>query len=176
MLNSNHDSSPKEGNPCQTEPEPLNEKGDNKEEDDDEDDDIVYPDLDDEEVNIEEYIFDYDFYYDKYPDVRLECPHNRARLYQHWKNIGIRKGYACSPVLDISFYYREHLSMNPDISFGIAYQHFLKVGIQRRLASSQWYNPDAYCRRYPKLKRYNPRQLMMHYISIGRFREMLASE
>lgn len=138
----------------------------------DEEDEILFPDLDDSGVDIEDYIFDFEFYYEKYPDARAQCQHNKALLFRHWKNVGIGRGYACSPALDISFYYRQHLSSNPDISFKVAYRHFLEIGIKDMLASSPWYNPKAYRSRYPKLERYNPRQLLMHFISIGRFHEM----
>lgn len=141
----------------------------------DKDDDILYPELDDSKVDIEDYIFDFEFYYERYPDARAQCHHNKVLLYRHWKNIGIGRGYACSPVLDLSFYYRQHLSKNPDISFMAAYRHFLEIGIKRMLASSLWYNPEAYRSRYPKLERYNPRQLLMHFISVGRFHDMDAS-
>jgi len=141
----------------------------------------LFPDLPaDKDINLEDIIFDCRYYYEKYPDVRVECGDDQEKLRRHWKTIGIDEGRMCSPVLDLSFFITRIPKefQTRQLTFSSAYTFFLRnVSNPKRaqLASSKLYDPVIYVKRYPQLEKYSPKQLIYHFISIGRFHHFNAS-
>jgi len=143
----------------------------------------LFPDLPaDEDINLEDIIFDSCYYYDKYADVRPECGEDEEKLRCHWNRIGIDEGRMCSPVLDLAFFMTRvpRELQTRQLTYRAAYKIFIRrVSDPKRahdqLASSELYDPAVYVKRYPQLEKYTPKQLIYHYISIGRFHKFNAS-
>jgi len=145
-------------------------------------DESLFPTLPkDEDINLEDIVFDCLYYHDKYDDVRAACGRDKTLLREHWMNKGIDEGKMCSPVLDLAFFITRipaHLQTR-QLNFRTAYKYFLQVvcdpkRADKQLASSKLYDPHVYVKRYPQLEKYTPKQLIFHYISIGRFHKMKA--
>jgi len=140
-------------------------------------DDFLFPDLPkDEDIDLEDVIFDCHYYHDRYAEVRKECGDDRKKLRYHWDHTGIDKGFSCSPVLDLSYFITK-IPMEyqtRQLNYRVAYRFFLRH-VSDRLASSELYNPVSYVQRYPQLQRYTAKQLILHYISIGRFNKLNAA-
>jgi len=142
-------------------------------------DNLLFPILpDDEHIDLEELIFDYHYYFDKYSDARTECGLDREKLFQHWKTTGIETRRSSSQVLNLSFFITRipQELQTRQLTYRVAYQFFLDH-VNDRLPSSEKYNPILYAKRYPQLQErgYTPKQLILHYISIGRFNHMIAA-
>jgi len=149
-------------------------------------DDILLPVLPrDKDIHIEDIVFDPIYYLDKYSDVRQECGSDRKKIRNHWDTKGIDEGRECSPVLDLAFLITRIPSkfQNRQLNFRKAYNMFIANFKGERplmdpleLASSLMFNPKLYRERYPQLKRYTAKQLLLHYISVGRFNLLNAGE
>jgi len=140
-------------------------------------DEFLFPALPrDEDINLEDTIFDCHYYFDKYAEVRKECGDDRLKLRHHWDHSGIERGLSCSPVLDLAYFITRIPKdyQTRQLNYRMAYNFFLKH-VSDRLPSSEFYNPVSYVKRYPQLKRYTAKQLILHYISIGRFNKLNAS-
>jgi len=124
----------------------------------------------DSAMNMEEVVFDADFYHNKYPDLQNAFHHDNAKLHKHWHQYGIKEGRACSAVLDLQFY----LGKYPDLqaAFGAnnyerAYKHFFEYGINELRESSPLYDPKVYKAVYPWLNSLSPRQMLWHFVNQG---------
>jgi len=129
----------------------------------------------DSSIDLESVIFDPLYYYSCYSAVREECGYNKLKLFNHWKSKGIDNGLKCSPVLDLAFFITKIPAMyqTRQLSFRVAYDFFL-CHIDDRIPSSEEYNPKAYVKHYPPLKRYTAKQLILHYMQVGRFHHLIA--
>jgi len=131
----------------------------------------------DSAMNMEDVVFDVDFYHNKYPDLQNAFHHDNAKLLNHWKTFGIKEGRACSDMLDLTFY----LANYPDLqkAFGNdytkVYNHFFQFGINELRQSSPTYNPKVYQAVYPFLAPLTPRQLLWHFRYLGRPQGMIAT-
>jgi len=123
----------------------------------------------DSAMNMEEVVFDPDFYHNRYPDLQKAFNHDNARLHKHWHEYGIGEGRTCSAVLDLKFY----LNRYPDLqkAFGTdykkVYKHFFEYGIKELRQSSALYDPKAYKSFYPWLANLTPNQLLWHFKNQG---------
>jgi hypothetical protein len=120
-------------------------------------------------LNMEDVVFDADFYHNTYPDLQNAFHHDNARLKRHWHEYGISEGRTCSVVLDLTFYLQKH----PDLqrAFGTdykrVYKHFFEYGIQEMRRSSPYYDPDAYKANNPWLASLTPKQMLWHFKNQG---------
>jgi len=128
-------------------------------------------------MNMEEVVFDADFYHNKYPDLQNAFHHDNNKLHHHWHEYGISEGRACSAVLDLTFY----LDRNPDLQkafgrdFKKVYHHFFEYGINEMRESSPVYNPKVYKAVYPWLANLTPRQLLWHFKNMGQRQGLMAT-
>jgi len=130
----------------------------------------------DDEIDLESIIFDPHYYYEKYSDVRQTIGYKPKELREHWNHTGIEEGRECSPALDLSFFITQMPKrlQTRQLNFRTAYKYFLSH-IEDRIPSNKCYNPVLYVKRYPQLERYTAKQLMYHFISIGRFNKLNAA-
>jgi len=140
-------------------------------------DEALFPSLpDDDDIDLEDIVFDGHYYFNQYADVRAECRLDQPKLRKHWMSKGIDQGRTCSPVLDLSYFITKIPAQyqTRQLNYRVSYQFFLRH-IGDRLPSSPTYNPKSYVNRYPQLGRYSAKQLILHFISIGRFYNLDAS-
>ena len=78
-------------------------------------------------------VFDVQFYFDKYPDLKKEFGNDAAKAERHWRECGLKEGRQGSASFDVSYY----LSAHPDLveAFGennytAALNHWLNHGIK----------------------------------------------
>jgi hypothetical protein len=101
-------------------------------------------------------MFDADFYYEKYPDLQIALGHDTIKLYEHFRNQGIKEGRQFSKYFDLQYY----LNNNPDVkaAFGGDYaktlNHFLEYGVYEGRSPSPLYDSKSYVKAYPDLTPY----------------------
>jgi hypothetical protein len=114
-------------------------------------------------------VFDWDFYYDKYPDVVRA----KVDLATHWQSNGFREGRQGSP----EFSARDYLNRYPDLQnychgdFNCALSHWLDHGIAEGRQGSPDISIRDYLARYPDLQnafgRDNYAEAMDHWLNNG---------
>ena len=118
-------------------------------------------------------VFDAEYYYNRYPDLREKIGWNESALWQHFKNYGIYEGRVASPVFDVA-YYREH---NEDLSraFGNDLwkyaEHFVDYGMQEQRRGAEEFDVHSYYLQYADLRqayRDDWESYYRHYIDYGR--------
>ncbi len=62
------------------------------------------------DTNIPKSVFDYEYYYNRYADLRTAIGYNEGRLFRHFINSGINEGRQGSPIFDVTSYIND----NPD--------------------------------------------------------------
>ncbi|MHC1685355.1 MAG: C40 family peptidase [Clostridiaceae bacterium] len=104
---------------------------------------------------LEKTIFNAQFYSNKYPDLKKAFGNDYAKLYNHWRNIGINEGRSCSELLDVTYY----LKKNPDLvkAFGgnnyrEAYNHAIFYGFKEGRETSPVFHIAYYEKQYPNVK------------------------
>lgn len=119
---------------------------------------------------IDSLIFDYRFYADMYPDLKLAYGYDQKKLYEHWKRWGIGEGRASSAVWNPVIYLNE----NPDIKAAVgndyrkAYEHFITFGYKEYRCSSQYYNGQYYKNKYlSEFGNFSSKDLLTHFKCFG---------
>ena len=98
----------------------------------------------------------YNFYYEKYPDLRIAFGHNTKMLDAHFRTIGIKEGRQFSKYFDLQYY----LDNNPDVkaAFGGDYEktlnHFLDYGVYEGRSPSPLYDSKKNAKDFPDLTPY----------------------
>lgn len=118
---------------------------------------------------LEKAVFDYEYYADRYSDVKAAYGYNYNSLYSHWKNYGIKEGRSCSAVLDLDYYLNSHpdlVSAFGSSNYQAAYSHFINQGINEGRQSSPVFDVDFYAG-HPDLKGLSNLQLVKHFINSG---------
>jgi len=125
--------------------------------------------------SMEDFVFDADFYHNKYPDLQNAFHHDNGKLHHHWHEYGIKEGRACSEVLDLQFYLNQHPDLQKAFGkdYARVYHHFFEYGIKEMRQSSPTYNPKVYQARYG-LMGMDGQQLLQHYMNYGRHHYMWA--
>lgn len=121
--------------------------------------------------DIENLIFNYKYYADKYNDLKKAYGYDYAKLKQHWLSCGIKEGRQASPVFNPKYY----LYNNEDLkkvygteNYVSAYNHFINNGWSELRASSDEYCGKYYKNAYSDLSSFNGYRLMSHYINYGK--------
>ena len=75
------------------------------------------------------YVFDAEYYAEKYPDLKTAYGTDEAKLYQHFIELGIEEGRCASPFFDVRFYMNhngEELREHCHGDYTVAFAHFLE--------------------------------------------------
>jgi len=123
----------------------------------------------DSSMNMEDVVFDADFYHEKYPDLQNAFHHDNEKLRKHWHEYGIKEGRACSPVLDLKFYLEKYPDLQSAFGqdYARVYHHFFEYGINENRQASALYDPNYYRKANPALSSLSNRQLIWHFINQG---------
>lgn len=98
----------------------------------------------------------YNFYYEKYPDLQKAFGRDTVKLDEHFRNQGIKEGRQFSKYFDLQYY----LDNNPDVkaAFGGDYEktlnHFLDYGVYEGRSPSPLYDSKKYAETFPDLTPY----------------------
>lgn len=129
------------------------------------------------DYGVEDYMFNYEFYKLKYPEIAQKYSNNDSLMYNYWITTGISEGQAASAFFDPAYY----LNKNADIKarFGndyeAAYKHFLHYGCNesgRKL--SPVYDSDYYAQ-YDQFEGYSAIELLRHFMNNGIYEGKRAS-
>lgn len=133
-------------------------------EDDDGGADMVVPG--DDEIDLEELTFDFEFFCEKNPDYRGR---GREAVRREWRNL-VGQGMWGSPVFNVKYYLetRKDLQnrLGPDNYRG-AYEYFLGH-CEEDTPTSSMFSWARYRKAYPDLASYTPKGCFWHYMHKGR--------
>ena len=129
-------------------------------------------------TSIEILMFDLDYYYYRYDDLKTAIGPNDYALFDHWLTLGIKEGRTPSAVFDPVYY----MSANADVrniygskNWVAAYQHFVFSGVNEGRASSPVYNGLYYKNYYTDLNKFTGLQALSHYVKSGIYEGRRAS-
>jgi hypothetical protein len=118
-------------------------------------------------------VFDWDYYYDAYPDLQANAA-NGLDLGQHWMDNGINEGRQASRVFSIGYYYARYLDVQqqcPGFDRLCTVNHWLNYGIAQGRQASSGFSIASYLARYPDLiSAYGPTDYpdaLAHWMTIG---------
>lgn len=106
-------------------------------------------------IDITNYMFDSEFYADKYPDLKSAYGYNSSLLKNHYELCGKKEGRMATPAFDVRYY----LNKYPDLrnAYGTnyegAYEHFVNIGIKEGRIGSRYFNVRYYLNQNRDLKK-----------------------
>lgn len=118
---------------------------------------------------LEKYVFNAEFYYHHYKDLRDSFGYNENALYNHWKTLGIAEGRCASPYFDVAYY----LNNNTDLkkAFGddylAAYNHFKTYISCEYRKLSPVLDLQYYKENNSDLSTFNGMELLQHFVNFG---------
>ena len=124
------------------------------------------------DVDITNYLFDSEYYADRYTDLRNIFGYDKNALKNHYYTCGIKEGRTASPVFDVRFY----LNKYPDLksAFGnnyeAAYRHFIDAGIKEGRQGSKYFDVSYYLDNNPDVKKvyYSSKTMsLVHFVLAG---------
>lgn len=128
--------------------------------------------IEDEFIDINKYMFDFDLYFSLYPDLQI-LGYDYNKLKFHYYTFGIKEGRIASYIFDSQYY----LKNNPDLlnAFGNtgyenAYYHFLNNGIYEGRKSSIFFEVKYYMKKYQDIQDSfgaNYSKILEHFINNG---------
>ena len=138
-----------------------------------------------------ELVFNSDFYYNEYPDLRSAIVNNPKALLEHFVNCGMGEGRQGSENFNFEYYYKKYSDLRN--AFGnnkkMYYEHFISNGYSegRKGCSVTFFNGteyegvidiDYYYSKYADLRAafgYNPKALINHFLTSGIYEGRRAS-
>ena len=119
---------------------------------------------------IASYIFNPEYYYNKYNDLQEPIGFNTEALFHHFINCGIKEGRQGNNLFDVTYY----KSNNPDLvnlSNEEAVNHFLTYGINEFRMTSSEFNVNTYKTNNIDLQnafKDNSKEYYKHYLLFGK--------
>lgn len=111
----------------------------------------------------------YNFYYEKYPDLQAAFGHDISKLDEHFRNQGIKEGRQFSKYFDLQYY----LDNNPDVkeAFGGDYEktlnHFLEYGVYEGRSPSPLYDSKKYVEEHPDMASLTNYERFLAFVEIN---------
>ena len=117
------------------------------------------------------YVFDAEYYADRYADLKEAYGYDEAMLYDHFINYGIEEGRAASPYFDVKFYMNQNTQNFRETMKGDyekAFNHFLaNIESTTLMKLSENFDPAYYAEQNPDLSETTVLGLLEHYVSVG---------
>ena len=118
-------------------------------------------------------VFDAQYYYETYSDLKDAFGTNQTALYKHYKTFGKSEGRTSTALIDVQKYRAAYPDL--DAAFGDNWDayvnHYIKYGFSEGRNSFGTFDARAYADRYPDLKAafgYDVLALYKHYLQFGR--------
>ncbi|MBD7911291.1 C40 family peptidase [Clostridium sp. Sa3CVN1] len=132
--------------------------------------------------NIEDTIFNANFYSNKYADLKSAFGNDNIKLRNHFHSYGIKEGRTSSIVFDSNYY----LNHNADLinafganNFEAAYNHFINTGYKESRDLSPVFNMDFYIKNNPDVANSfgnDYHGIIIHFLTYGINEGRTASE
>ena len=126
------------------------------------------------------YVFDAQYYADKYADLKAAYGYDEAKLYDHFIHYGIEEGRAASPYFDVKFYMNQNTQTFRETMKGDyekAFNHFLtNVESTTLMKLSETFDPAYYAEQNPDLTETTILGLLEHYVAVGSKKNAPASD
>lgn len=124
-------------------------------------------------VDIRPYMFDANYYYNKYEDIRRVVGSDPNALRKHFEEYGKAEGRSPSPIFDAHYY----LEAYPDLkkafgdNYAAAYEHFINNGAAEGRGGSAEFQVEKYLANYQDVRdeygKYFTRAIE-HYVLLGK--------
>ncbi len=122
-------------------------------------------------ADIKPYVFDAEYYANRYPDLKAAYGTDESKLYNHFINYGIEEGRSASPYFDVKVYMNQNSQKFQETNKGNyekAFKHFLSNCKKTdRMKLSELFDAAVYAAEHPELSSYTELQLLQHYIANG---------
>jgi uncharacterized protein YgiM (DUF1202 family) len=104
--------------------------------------------------SIDDILFDYRYYYYKYPDLQKAFGYNREKLYKHWIQYGMSEGRRPSIFYDPIYYQSTYADLDKvwHNDFVSLYRHFATYGIPEGRVGSEEFSVEIYKANYADLR------------------------
>lgn len=128
-------------------------------------------------------VFDYEYYYNRYPDLQRAFGKDYSALLRHFVTCGMNEGRQATEYFDVYYYKDLYYDLRTAFgsNLGQYYLHYINCGrSEGRLSSSYTtyngvdysdvFDYEYYYRKYPDLQRalgYNPLALLKHFVTCG---------
>ena len=100
------------------------------------------------------YIFDAQYYADRYPDLKKAFGYDSESLMRHFAFYGLKEGRQASPVFDVTFYKNKYADLRA--AFGnnnaLYVNHFIKSGLREGRQASILFDVNFYKNNYADLR------------------------
>ena len=124
------------------------------------------------QVDIRDFMFDANYYYNLYPDIQSVIGYNPDLLRYHYYNFGVKEGRQASPVFDPKYYLNSYNDLKSSFgnNYESAYNHFIRNGIGEGRRGSKEFDPKFYLSNYGDLSNTfgnNYSKALSHYMICG---------
>jgi hypothetical protein len=104
--------------------------------------------------DINDILFDYEYYYNKYPDLQRAFGKNASALYNHYLTYGKKEGRCPSSLFDPVYYVNKYSDLKAAFGndYTKLYQHFVTYGIKEGRQASASFNVTIYKNNYADLR------------------------
>ncbi len=120
---------------------------------------------------LKSYVFDPEYYVNRYSDVKAAYGTDEGKLYEHFVNYGIEEGRAASPYFDVKFYMNQNSqSFREEMKgdYEKAFNHFLSnVNSTTLMKLSETFDAAYYAQQNPDLTETTVLGLLEHYVREG---------
>lgn len=126
------------------------------------------------------YVFDAQYYANRYADLKAAYGTDEAQLYEHYVNYGIEEGRCASPYFDVKFYMNQNGQSFREAMKGDyekAFLHFVaNADSSNLLKLSETFDAAYYTEQNPVLTETTLRGLLEHYVREGSKKNAPASD
>ena len=122
--------------------------------------------------DIKPYVFNAEYYANRYPDLKAAYGTDEAKLYNHFINYGIEEGRCASPYFDVKIYMNynsQNFQEENKGNYEKAFKHFLSnCKTASRMKLSETFDASIYASSHPELSASTTElALLAHYVSNG---------
>jgi len=121
--------------------------------------------------DIKPYVFDAEYYANRYPDLKAAYGMDEDKLYDHFVNYGIEEGRSASPYFDVKVYMNQNSQNFLDTMKGNyekAFKQFLsKCKTTERMKLSELFDASLYASKHTELSSATELELLKHFVDSG---------
>ncbi len=122
-------------------------------------------------AELKPYVFDAEYYANRYPDLKTAYGTDEDKLYNHFINYGIEEGRCASPYFDVKVYMNQNSQKFQEDNKGNyekAFKHFLSnCKTTSRMKLSALFDASVYASEHTELSSATELALLQHFIANG---------
>lgn len=79
-------------------------------------------------------VFDFDYYYNKYPDLQKACGKDKQKLFNHFINSGMKEARQANAEFNVAYYKNRYVDLRKAYGIDLTryYLHYIKYGIKEK--------------------------------------------